>query len=240
MIVYKLSLIFYSEDKEKLIPIDYQDKIKSYVYNHILKGDNKVHNDTSLYSVSRLHGKSQLIYDNDKNPIGLHFDGPVFLNIRTIDLDLYIKMIQNVSQSLNSEISDGYKLVIYKRLEPYKISNDKISTYATPTFMGALNEEDRHHITPLTDDDKTINERLTKTFLYKANKANLNFSENDISFKFINNKRLKNKLIKLNGAGLVTTQGTIEISGNPDAITFLYGVGIGRSSGCGFGYLNEV
>lgn len=85
--------------------------------------------------------------------------------------------------------------------------------------------------------DEGAGDLLTETLITKLKKANLNYDGVQISFDH-NYASPKTMLVNYNGIGNKTSFCPVTIKGTPEQIAFAWNVGIGNSTGIGFGALN--
>ncbi len=123
----------------------------------------------------------------------------------------------------------------------------KVTVGETPKFSGKYRFKVASPVLVRKFDGKTIrhliytqqecDEVLTQTLLTKLNKANL--PHNGVSVRFDRRfKGARTKLVTINGIKNRTSICPVIVEGDPRVVQFAWNVGIGHSTGCGFGSLH--
>ena len=64
--------------------------------------------------------------------------------------------------------------------------------------------------------------------------------DDDFNIEFDMNQPIKTKRILVGSVSNIATQGKVRITGDSDVIGLCYGLGLGVSTGCGFGFVYNV
>lgn len=224
---------FYFYGSNQVVPFNYRPLLLSFLHREILGNDNTYHDDTSLYSISPLFN-SKTVKD------GLLFKKGAIWLIRTPSLEVFKDFYLRGKNSIGSEL--GYSLNL-KNIS-FSVDNftdlTKLTTGTSPIFLGQNpNTETPDHIT-YKHDNSLVNDTIKRILFTKAEKMGFSLNRDDIQFSFNSNHPLKTKSIKLGNAINIATQGKIDITGTPEAIGLCYGLGIGKSTGCGFGFIYNI
>jgi len=231
MKVYTIKFYFYGTDV--IVPFNYGSELLSFLHRKILGENNSYHDSMSLYSISPLFGSKTL-----KN--GLLFKKGAIWLIRTPSIDVFKNFYLKAKNRIGSEFINGFTL---KNVEFYITNFEKISELTigvSPIFLGQnINSNNRDHITYLHGIE-TTSALMKNTLIGKAKKLGYNLNENEFNIEFDLTRPIKTKRILIDNVSNIATQGNVKITGNPDIIGLCYGLGIGRSTGCGFGFVYNV
>lgn len=205
----------------ELVPFNYQPFLTGALHKWI--GKNNLHDDRlSLYSFSWLSGgtalKQAIRFEN-----GSHF----FISVH--DQQLLKSIIQGVR--MNPEIAFG--LVVNEII----IQEDPIFEYehkfiaASPIFIKRkIDGKEKHY--DYQDNESSI--LLTETLKNKLRKANLD--DEGVSVQFDpSNSNPRTKVIYYYKIGNKANICPVIIKGTPEQILFAWNVGLGNSTGIGFG-----
>ena len=219
---------------EELVPFTYLSNLAGYLHK-ILGVDNEYHDDISLYSTSFLHGGKI-----DKNKKYLNFpDGAVWY-ISSPDIKFINEFIINIFK--NVEFAFGMKLqgveIIERKL--FHDGDHYLFQTKSPILLKQRDFETKKNIYYTYEDDIIITSTLMKNIIIKkANKFNLNinFEDFEISFDY-NYSNKKTRWITIKNINNKTSVCPIFVkTNNREIADFIYSVGIGHSTGCGFGFL---
>lgn len=204
-----------------IIPFNYQHLLTGCLHKWIGRGNNE-HGQRSLYSFSWLQNTSA----TNK---GINLNRNSYFFISAFDGDLIKQIMRGVMN--DPEALCGARIVDIHIKEIPVFSNEEKFFLNSPILIRQREGEKTKHITYL---DANFEELLTNNLKMKLQKANLpdsNLSlELDKSYaypqtKLVNYKGIKNK----------TTLAPIVIKGSPEQIAFAWQVGLGNSTGIGFG-----
>lgn len=206
----------------EIVPFDYQDFLVGAF--HKWMGWNEIHDEISLYSLSWLQG-GEMIKDGFDFPRGARW----FISFWDEEIGKQLIM----SAMKEPDVCCGMKVKEIQIQENPNFSNKEKFIAASPIFIRKYDENRKAtHLTYKNDDTAAY---LTETLMKKLVAANLNY-EAEVYFDKSYFKP-KTKLVKINGIENRANFCPVIIEGHPDAIKFAWNVGIGHSTGCGFGAL---
>lgn len=203
----------------------------SFNYQHILTGavhkwlgKNNFHDAVSLYSFSWLNGAKSTI-----NGLSFPNGASFFISFHSVDF----------GKRLISGIQNDNSITDFLQVREIQIQDDpnfhsEFEFYsASPIFIKRKVENRIHHYTFL---DEIAGDLLTETLKTKLRIANI--SDENVTIKFNTNYAKSTiKVIHYNGIGNKVSICPIIISGTQEQLTFAWNVGIGNSTGIGFGAL---
>jgi CRISPR-associated endoribonuclease Cas6 len=207
----------------ELIPFQYQQLLTGVLHKWI--GKNDVHDEISLYSFSWLkNGKA--------TAKGLNFINGADWFISTYDEQLLKKIIAGIQDS--PELFYGMAVNEISIKEDPDFNETERFTVGSPVFI-KRREADRIKFFYYNDVD--AGKFLTETLSKKLLKAGLD--ANNVSVEF--DKAYNNPEIKGTSYYGVHSKGSIcpvIIKGTSEQVAFAWNVGLGNSTGIGFGALN--
>lgn len=208
---------------ENLVPFNYQNKIVGTLHKWL--GENEEHNLMSLYSFSWLHGSVR-----EQN--GLNFPKGASWFISFYDAIKVKKIVLDIQK--NPEMFAGMRVVDVVIEETPDLSSRELFYLGSPIFI-------KRAVTPggeikyYTFNDVQSAELMTKTLIHKMEIAGLPLDETlDISFDLTYAKK-KIKFINYRGIRNKANLCPVYIKGKPETKAFAWNVGIGNSTGIGFG-----
>ena len=205
----------------KLLELNYQQKMLGVIHKWL--GKNKEHDSISLYSMSWLSG-------GKLEQGGLNFPNGGEFFISAFSGDFCERIITGARK--NPNLFDGMRveeIIIGNRQEFYE---KEYFYLASPVLIRKKNEDKVEH---LTWDNPETDKRLVEVMQWKMEKAGLN---GNINIKFDREySKAKTKLVTINEIKNRANMCPVIIEGDPDLIRFAYDVGIGESTGSGFGAL---
>jgi CRISPR-associated endoribonuclease Cas6 len=187
-------------------------------------GWNEIHDDISLYSLSWLQG-GKMIKDGFDFPKGAKW----FISFweEEIGKRLIINAMKDPIVCCGMDVRE-----IQMQDTPNFGSKERFVT-SSPVFIRKYDENKK--ASHLTYKDEKVDFYLTETLKKKLKTANLNY---DVTVQFDKTyQNPKTKLVKINEIKNRANFCPIIIEGNPEAIKFAWNVGVGHSTGCGFGSL---
>jgi len=204
----------------ELIPFNYQNILTGALHKWI--GVNEVHGSLSLYSFSWLNGGKAI-------KGGLSFENGAYFFISVHDHVLLKQIIKGVRDF--PEISNG---LVVKEI----IIQDSPRFGGIHTFMAAspilIKRSIDGHEKHFDFNDKESSVLLTETLKNKLRKAGMD--DNDVLVEFDRNfKNPKTKVIYYNKIGNKVNFCPIIVKGSSEQVQFAWDVGIGNSTGIGFG-----
>lgn len=209
---------------KQLIPFNYQPYLTGAIHKWIGE-HNEVHDATSLYSFSWLQN---VTVRADK---GVNLTSDSYFFISAYD-ERFIKRIlkgvgEDPSVCYGSSISD-----VQMVKEPSFLNRQTFFT-SSPVFIKRRIEENEKHI---TYEHPQSGDYLTETLTKKLKVAGLDALGVQVRFDdSYNNPRTK--IIRYNQIGNRVSVCPVIVEGTPDQIAFAWNVGVGNSTGIGFGAL---
>lgn len=201
------------------IPINNQKELNSFIHRCLGK-DNKLHDAFSDYSISSLQGGK-----ND-NQI-LHFENEPYITISSLNFDFIGKMMYG-AQFNNEKLFD----MSVSRIEPlgeYNVNPyfDKIITIS-PILLKDIDKRKKLTI----KDDNWLN-RLNEQS--KAKLKHLGIEDETFNIKVRNPEKAKTKNIHVGEVFNPCSMVSLEVYGKKETRIALYNLGLGNSTGSGFG-----
>lgn len=210
-----------SENTEK-VPFDYQRHLVGTFHKWI--GENHVHDDVSLYSLSWLSG-AQIT----KEGFDFKFGAEWFIS--TYEPHLLKSLIRGIQN--DPEISFGMTVKEITISEAPRVENIQKFYLNSPIFI-KRKAGDRLQYYLFSDNESDL--FMTQTLQTKLKKAGLSAEGVNVYFdKTYRNP--KTKIINFKGIDCKASMCPVIIEGSSDQIKFAWNVGIGNSTGIGFGAL---
>lgn len=204
----------------KIVPFDYQHYLIGTF--HKWMGWNEIHDEISLYSLSWLQG-GKMTKDGFDFPNGARW----FISFWDEEIGKQLIM----SAMKEPDVCCGMKVKVIQIQENPNFSNKEKFIAASPIFIRKYDENRKAK--HLTYKDEEANFYLTETLKKKLKTANLDY---EVKVSFDKNYMYpKTKLVKINGIENRANFCPVIIEGNPEAVKFAWNVGVGHSTGCGFG-----
>lgn len=208
--------------ENKFVPFNYQPAITGAIHKWI--GKNEVHDKTSMYSFSWLKGGRK------------YGDGLIFENETSFEFSAHdIGLIKGIVKGIQSDPAINYGLevseIIIQRTP--KFSNKEIFFVASPVLVKRTDQEREIHF---TYDQSEADKLLTETMKTKLKRAGLDDGNIQLAFDR-SYYGAKTKLVYYKNIGNKTSICPVLIEGTPEQIAFAWNVGVGNSTGVGFGAL---
>lgn len=187
-------------------------------------GWNTIHDDISLYSLSWLQG-GKMVKD------GFDFPNGAKWFISFWDEEVGKKLIMNAMK--NPEVFCKMNVREIQMQDTPEFSSKERFVASSPIFIRKYDENRKAiHLTYKDNDaDRCLSETLNK----KLKVAGMNY---DVKVHFDRNYySSKTKLVRINDINNRANFCPVIIEGDPEAIKFAWNVGVGHSTGCGFGAL---
>jgi CRISPR-associated endoribonuclease Cas6 len=206
----------------QIVPFNYQNKLVGTLHKWL--GQNELHDAMSLYSFSWLtHGKA-----TDK---GLNFSMGSHWTIGSHSSEVLKTIVQNIRK--DNDVAFGMKVQeVVIQEDPY-FENEKTFMVGSPVFIKqSIDKTQKFYFY----NDAESSDILTKTLKNKLEKAGLDNDNVSVQFDTTYHSP-KLKAITYKG---VVNKGSIcpiTIKGSPEQIAFAWNVGVGNSTGIGFGSL---
>jgi CRISPR-associated endoribonuclease Cas6 len=211
-----------SKNKET-IPFNYQHLLTGLVHKWIGKG-NEEHGQRSLYSFSWLQNTA-----SNKNGINLNRDTYFFIS--AYDTNLIKRITKGILESPDAFC--GSKVIDVQIKEVPEFSNEERFFLNSPILIRKREGEKTKHVTYLEEDFERL---LTENIKCKLQLVGLDSDDITIaldkSYPFS-----QTKLVDYKGIKNKTSLAPVVIKGRPEQIAFAWQVGLGNSTGIGFGAL---
>lgn len=207
---------------DSTVPFDYQYKMVGTFHKWL--GRNKQHDDLSLYSISSF-------FNAEATKTGLNFPDGAGWFISFYDVGLAKKVLKGILEE--PDVFYGMKVTDAQIKETPKFGSKHRFLVASPILVKFFNGKFVKH---LIYSDETANSVMAKTLRSKMDDADLNDLDIKVEFdrKYPN---AKTKLITINKIKNRASLCPVIISGSEEAVSFAWDVGVGHSTGCGFGAL---
>lgn len=213
-----------SPNKEK-VPFDYQRSLVGAFHRWL--GENELHDDISLYSLSWLHGGRM---SRDKKSLDFRNGAEFFIS----------SPLPNLHQKTVAGIFNGQHIrwgmhVKEVRLFPTpKFGTQQRFLVKTPVLI--KRKIDSHKQSQYYfPHDTEANDLLTETLQHKLNRFGLDAKA---TVRFDNSyNRPQIKKVQYNQLGIKATICPVIVAGDARAVQFAWEVGVGNSTGIGFGAL---
>lgn len=206
----------------QIVPFNYQHFLIGAF--HKWMGWNEVHDEISLYSLSWLQGGTML-------KDGFNFPSGAKWFISFWDEEIGKQLIMNAMK--NPGVCCGMVVKEIQMQDTPQFGSKERFIASSPVFIRKYDENRKAK--HLTYDNEEADLYLTETLKKKLKNANMDY-EVKVSFdKAYQNP--KTKLVKINGIDSRANFCPIIIEGDPEAVRFAWNVGVGHSTGCGFGAL---
>lgn len=205
---------------EEVVPYNYQHKLTGTLHKWL--GENELHGKPALYSFSWLRGAKS-------NSDGLNFSDGARLFISFYDDKYLKKVVHSILQ--DSSMFHGMRVIdVLVEPEPDLLTRNRFMC-GSPIFIRRFeNEKDIHY----TFEDENSGDFLRETLLHKMELAGLHPDET-LKIQFENSSNRRIKLIDYKGIKNRVNQCPVIIEGKPETKLFAWNVGLGNSTGIGFG-----
>jgi len=217
-----MRLILKISPNKNLVPFNYQKYLVGRFHKWL--GENKEHDDVSLYSLSWLQG-------GEKVNVGLDFKYGSEWIISAYDNSLLKSLVMNIQN--DPEINFGMSVKDIIIIDNPQFETKQKFYLNSPVFI-KRNQGSRMHY--YLFQDRESDELMTQTLQTKLKKANLNSNGVKVGFD-LSYHSPKTKMIEYDGIGCKANMCPIIIEGTAEQIAFAWNVGIGNSTGIGFGAL---
>ena len=217
-----MRLHFYLTSNTESVPFDYQHYLIGSF--HKWMGWNEIHDEISLYSLSWLQG-GKMIKDGFDFPNGARW----FVSFWDEEIGKQLIM----SAMKDPAVCCGMKVKEIQMQDTPQFGSRERFIASSPVFIRKYDENKKAK--HLTYKDKETDYYLTETLKKKLQSAKLDY---DIKVSFDRSYfKSKTKLVKINEIKSKANFCPVIIEGDPEAIRFAWNVGVGHSTGSGFGAL---
>ncbi len=217
-------VILIKSNPNKVIPYNYQPMLTGCIHKWI-GGENKEHGKQSLFSFSFFQNVEGV---SDKG-ISLKYNSYFFFS--SYDVELCKKVLAGIRK--DPEIFNEITVKEVQLLETPNFSDEQRFITASPVLLKLKKEGSQKHI---IFSDIESSELLTNSLKSKLEKANLPTDGISVSF----DKSYPNPKTKLMAYNKIKNRASVcplIIKGSAEQIAFAWEVGIGNSTGIGFGAL---
>lgn len=205
----------------KAVPYNHQHKLVGAIHNRL--GENDLHGKISLYSFSRLQGGR--VFEN-----GLDFRHGADWFISFYD-NYFLKDLIFGLMKDKPEICYGMRIETVLIRETPDLTNTEYFKIASPVL---IKRNIKNSVKHFLYTDKESPDLLRETLLNKMKTVGL--SDTDLQIKFdLNYRKATTKLINYRGIKNKTSWCPIIIKGKHETKQFAWNVGVGNSTGIGFG-----
>lgn len=204
----------------EIIPFDHQPFLTGTIHKWL--GQNNEHGELSLYSFSQLEG-------GKATPQGLRFERGTSFFISCHNSNLIRKLIGGIQ--IDPNLFYGLTVLEIIIQEDPDLSDRELFFVASPIFIKRRNGEKVDHI---IYNDQRANDCLMETLLSKMEKAGI--SDETLRIRFEKDYlKAGTKKITYNGVQNRASWCPVIIEGKPETKLFAWNVGLGNSTGIGFG-----
>ncbi|MGB6094607.1 MAG: CRISPR-associated endoribonuclease Cas6 [Moheibacter sp.] len=207
----------------RIVPFNYQELLTGTIHKWIGL-DNEIHGKVGNFSFSWIQNTIA-----NKNGIDLKRDAYFFIS--SLNEDFIKRIIKNILK--DPTMFNGIRVFDIQIKETPQFGVEERFLMASPVLLKVKEDDKIRHVTL---EDKDFEEILTANFKRKLEKAGLTSEGISIKLnpetsfrqtKLVTYKKIKNK----------TSFAPIVIKGSPEQIAFAWEVGLGNSTGIGFGAL---
>jgi len=206
--------------KNQIVPFNHQHLLTGVVHKWL--GWNQEHGDLSLYSFSRLEG-ARTAKD------GLLFENQSSFFFSAWDENLVKRLIGGIQE--DPMMFNGMQVTEVIMQPTPDLTEKELFYPASPIFIKRQTENNTEHI---IYDDPHANQYLKETLANKMHKAGMNDETLDVRFD-LSYPRAGTKLITYKNIKNRANWCPVLIKGEPETKAFVWEVGLGNSTGVGFG-----
>jgi CRISPR-associated endoribonuclease Cas6 len=204
------------------VPFEYQHLLIGAFHKWL--GPNEIHDEISLYSLSWLSGGKK-----ENNMLNFPLGAKWFISCWNEEL------AKKVMRGLLSEpdVCCGMKITDVQMLDTPKFNKHQRFITATPVLV---KKYDGQRIKHLLFSDSGVDDVLTETLKTKLEKTEIDGKGIKVFFDRTYEKS-KTRLVTIKGIQNRASVCPVIIEGTPGAVAFAWEVGVGHSTGSGFGAL---
>jgi CRISPR-associated endoribonuclease Cas6 len=220
-----MRVYFHLSSNQESVPFDYQHFLTGAFHKWL--GDNKHHDEISLYSLSWLIGGTA----RDGN---LEFPNGAQWFISAHD-DSLIRKIED-SALLNPEVCFGMKVIKMIEQNTPNFGSYYVFKVGSPVLAKSamIERKVKHYIFS----DSEAEDVLTATLRHKMDVAGLPAQHKQVTARFDRSFRYaKTKLVKIKETANRASLCPVIVEGTPEAVQFAWNVGVGNGTGSCFGSL---
>lgn len=202
------------------VPFNYQPKLVGTLHKWL--GKNDIHGHLALHSFSWLRGGKAI----DR---GLDFENGATIFISFYDCSRIKQIVKTIFE--DPGICCGMKVTDITIEEDPDLADRNFFRVGSPVFIKREIDGNEKHF---TYEDKEAGQLLVETIHNKMKNAGILYDET-LKIHFADYDKKKVKVINYNGIDNKVSLCPVVIEGRPDTKTFIWNVGIGNSTGIGFG-----
>lgn len=210
---------------QEIVPFNYQRALVGAFHKWL--GENELHDEISLYSLSWLYGGKMR-----KDKKGYDFRHGAEFFISSPLEDLHKNAVTGLFKDV--DIQWGMRVEEVRMQTTPRFGERQRFVAQSPVFIKKRREDGngQQFVFPGDDDANAL---MTGTLQKKLVRAGM---DHDVSVAFDPNyKNPKTKKITFNKIDLIGTFCPVIVAGHPEAVRFAWDVGVGHSTGIGFGAL---
>ena len=210
-------------NNQKIIPFNYQELLTGVIHKWI-GAENEYHGNSGQFSFS-------WIQSTKTSKKGINLNHGAYFFISSLNNKLIKKIINGIIDE--PEMFCGIRVTDVQIENPPVFSNEQKFLMASPVLIKVKEDNSIRHVT-IEDDD--FEEKLTDSFKNKLNRAEI--SSHEVSIQLDPNSSFRTtKLVDYKGIKNRASLTPIIICGNQEQIEYAWSMGIGNSTGIGFGSL---
>lgn len=210
-----------------IVPFTHQPQLVGAIHKWIGR-DNKEHGRISFFSFSQIKG-------GKKQDNGLKFTNPSFY-ISVWDPELAETIIKGICQS--PEVCYGLKVTDVQIISCPDMPHESLFCCDSPILIKS-NSEERKYPEFLKYDNPKCGVILKSQILKKMEYAGLE-PDPGLEIKLLPTEKAKIKLIDYRGVKNIANDCTIYMKGKPETLRFIWDIGLGSSTGIGFGAISKL
>lgn len=218
----------YFEKTEKTIPFNNQHQMNGFIFTMLGEKASKYHESFSNYSISSIQGGRM---NEDKS--GLIFNGEPYIQITSDDISVCNDFVCAIINSIDNKSANFFGLHP-TRFETFDFPCGKKFDIIRTISPILLKNDGRK----LTVSDEGWIELLNKKCKEKLQHQGIE----DNSFKIVigNNANIKRRMVYVGEVFNPCTDGVFTVYGKEETRKKLYNMGIGNSTGTGFGAVKMI
>jgi CRISPR-associated endoribonuclease Cas6 len=216
------------------VTFGYVSNLNGYLHK-VLGSNNEYHDDISLYSTSFLHGGKI-----SRNKKYFEFPNGAVWYVSSPDKVFIQNFINNVFQNISFAFGMELQGVVLVQTELREEDGYYLFHTKSPILLKQRDFETKKNIYFTYEDDiKTTSELMKSVILKKAEKASVAIKNSDFDIFFnYEYPGKKIKWIKIKTVNNKTSVCPIYVkTNNLEIAKFIYDIGVGHSTGSGFGFL---
>lgn len=207
----------------EVIPFNYQQLLTGVIHKWIGR-DNEIHGKSSYFNFSWLQNTTAV-----KGGLNLKQDAYFFIS--AYDVDFIKRITKGILEDPN--MFNGVRVYDVQLMEVPLFETGQSFIMASPVLLKNIENSQTKYITYLDND---FEELLTERFKGKLEKAGISSAGFSVKLDPESTYR-STKMIKYKHINNKTTLAPVVIEGNQEQISYAWCVGLGQSTGIGFGAL---